>query len=104
MITSEGSAFRAIYHSYIPHPQLVRGVLTSSAVRVHLAKYSYKVVKTKLVTMGSRVDKGVELRKTMRRYKVIKELGDGTYGSVSLARSVDSGDLMAIKRYSRFHR
>lgn len=34
----------------------------------------------------------------MRRYKVIKELGDGTYGSVSLARCVDNGDLVAIKK------
>ena len=34
----------------------------------------------------------------MRRYKVIKELGDGTYGSVSLARAVDSGDLVAVKK------
>ena len=46
----------------------------------------------------------MELRITMRRYKVIKELGDGTYGSVSLARSVDSGDLVAIKRYIRIYR
>ena len=35
----------------------------------------------------------------MRRYKVIKELGDGTYGTVSLARAVESGDLVAVKRY-----
>ena len=34
----------------------------------------------------------------MRRYKVIKELGDGTYGSVSLARRFENGELVAIKR------
>jgi hypothetical protein len=34
----------------------------------------------------------------MRRYKVIKELGDGTYGAVSLARRLENGELVAIKR------
>jgi len=34
----------------------------------------------------------------MRRYKEIKELGDGTYGSVSLARAIDNGELVAIKK------
>ena len=34
----------------------------------------------------------------MRRYRAIKELGDGTYGSVSLARKVDNGTLVAIKK------
>ena len=38
----------------------------------------------------------------MRRYKVIKELGDGTYGSVSLARNLDKGDLVAIKKYVQY--
>ncbi|CAI8048221.1 Serine/threonine-protein kinase MAK [Geodia barretti] len=37
----------------------------------------------------------------MRRYKVIKELGDGTYGSVSLARRFENGELVAIKRMKR---
>ena len=34
----------------------------------------------------------------MRRYNMIKELGDGTYGSVSLARAVENGELVAIKK------
>ena len=34
----------------------------------------------------------------MRRYKVIRELGDGTYGSVSLARTVENGEMVAIKK------
>lgn len=34
----------------------------------------------------------------MQRYKVIKQLGDGTYGSVSLAKTTDTGELVAIKK------
>jgi len=34
----------------------------------------------------------------MQRYKIIKELGDGTYGTVSLAKTVDKGELVAIKK------
>jgi serine/threonine protein kinase len=37
----------------------------------------------------------------MRRYKVIKELGDGTYGAVSLARRLENGELVAIKRMKK---
>ncbi|XP_043920046.1 serine/threonine-protein kinase ICK [Protopterus annectens] len=37
----------------------------------------------------------------MNRYNVIKQLGDGTYGSVHLGRSLDSGELVAIKRMKR---
>ena len=93
-----GSVYGGIYHAHISHPQLVRGVL--SAVRTHVVECSYEVVNPQagaLLWIPSGA-KGVELRTTMRRYKTIKELGDGTYGSVSLARSLDSGDLVAIKR------
>jgi serine/threonine protein kinase len=34
----------------------------------------------------------------MQRYSVIKQLGDGTYGSVSLAKTIDTGDLVAVKK------
>ena len=34
----------------------------------------------------------------MNRYKLIKELGDGTYGSVCLAKDLDKGNLVAIKQ------
>ncbi|XP_053315619.1 serine/threonine-protein kinase ICK [Spea bombifrons] len=37
----------------------------------------------------------------MNRYTTIKQLGDGTYGSVLLGRSVESGELVAIKRMKR---
>lgn len=34
----------------------------------------------------------------MNRYKIIKQLGDGTYGSVSLAKDTEKGELVAIKQ------
>ncbi|ETE61135.1 Serine/threonine-protein kinase ICK, partial [Ophiophagus hannah] len=37
----------------------------------------------------------------MNRYTTIKQLGDGTYGSVLLGRSIESGELIAIKRMKR---
>ncbi|XP_048193396.1 serine/threonine-protein kinase ICK [Perognathus longimembris pacificus] len=37
----------------------------------------------------------------MNRYTVLKQLGDGTYGSVLLGRSVESGELIAIKKMKR---
>ncbi|XP_042527849.1 serine/threonine-protein kinase ICK [Dipodomys spectabilis] len=37
----------------------------------------------------------------MNRYTVIKQLGDGTYGSVLLGKSVESGELIAIKKMKR---
>ncbi|KAM8952546.1 serine/threonine-protein kinase ICK isoform 3-T3 [Pelodytes ibericus] len=37
----------------------------------------------------------------MNRYTTIKQLGDGTYGSVILGRSVESGELVAIKKMKR---
>ncbi|XP_042301395.1 serine/threonine-protein kinase ICK isoform X2 [Sceloporus undulatus] len=37
----------------------------------------------------------------MNRYTTIKQLGDGTYGSVLLGRSNESGELIAIKRMKR---
>lgn len=35
----------------------------------------------------------------MNRYTVMKQLGDGTYGSVLMGKSNESGELVAIKRY-----
>lgn len=37
----------------------------------------------------------------MNRYTTIKQLGDGTYGSVLLARSTESGELVAVKKMKR---
>ena len=34
----------------------------------------------------------------MNRYNITKQLGDGTYGSVLLATSVETGEKMAIKK------
>ncbi|XP_069366689.1 serine/threonine-protein kinase MAK-like isoform X2 [Paralichthys olivaceus] len=38
---------------------------------------------------------------TMNRYTTLKQLGDGTYGTVLLGKSNDSGELVAIKRMKR---
>ncbi|XP_028414888.1 serine/threonine-protein kinase MAK-like [Dendronephthya gigantea] len=37
----------------------------------------------------------------MKRYQTIKNLGDGTYGSVTLARNCETGENVAIKRMKR---
>ena len=37
----------------------------------------------------------------MNRYKVIKALGDGTYGTVSKAVNRASGEIVAIKRMKK---
>ncbi|XP_073947500.1 serine/threonine-protein kinase ICK-like [Choristoneura fumiferana] len=37
----------------------------------------------------------------MNRYVVLQQLGDGTYGSVALARRRDTGEHVAIKRMKR---
>ncbi|CAL8299850.1 unnamed protein product [Merluccius merluccius] len=37
----------------------------------------------------------------MNRYTTIRQLGDGTYGSVILGRSLESGELVAIKKMKR---
>ncbi|XP_077572378.1 serine/threonine-protein kinase MAK-like isoform X1 [Stigmatopora nigra] len=37
----------------------------------------------------------------MNRYTMLKQLGDGTYGSVLLGKSNDTGELVAIKRMKR---
>lgn len=34
----------------------------------------------------------------MNRYKMLHQLGDGTYGSVLLAQRIDTGEKVAIKR------
>lgn len=41
------------------------------------------------------------LRIGMNRYTTMKQLGDGTYGSVLMGRCVDSGELVAIKKMKR---
>lgn len=35
----------------------------------------------------------------MDRYQFIKQLGDGTYGSVILANVIETGEKVAIKKY-----
>ncbi|NXS98544.1 ICK kinase, partial [Jacana jacana] len=37
----------------------------------------------------------------MNKYTTIRQLGDGTYGSVLLGRSIESGELIAIKKMKR---
>ncbi|CAL8321130.1 unnamed protein product [Boreogadus saida] len=37
----------------------------------------------------------------MNRYTTLRKLGDGTYGSVLMGRSIESGELVAIKRMKR---
>eukprot|EP00118_Oscarella_pearsei_P015934 m.148135 g.148135 ORF g.148135 m.148135 type:complete len:531 (+) comp38490_c1_seq16:3913-5505(+) len=37
----------------------------------------------------------------MNKYKTLKKLGDGTYGDVHLARNVESGESVAIKRMKK---
>ncbi|CAB1451571.1 unnamed protein product [Pleuronectes platessa] len=37
----------------------------------------------------------------MNRYTTLRQLGDGTYGSVLMGRSNESGELVAIKRMKR---
>ncbi|XP_033960115.1 serine/threonine-protein kinase MAK-like isoform X2 [Pseudochaenichthys georgianus] len=38
---------------------------------------------------------------TMNRYTTLRQLGDGTYGSVLLGKSNDTGEMVAIKRMKR---
>ncbi|KAH0509789.1 Serine/threonine-protein kinase MAK [Microtus ochrogaster] len=37
----------------------------------------------------------------MNRYTTMRQLGDGTYGSVLMGKSNESGELVAIKRMKR---
>ena len=34
----------------------------------------------------------------MKRYQTLRELGDGTYGSVCLARNRETGETVAVKK------
>ena len=40
-----------------------------------------------------------EWKTVMNRYQFIKQLGDGTYGSVMLATTVETGEKVAIKKW-----
>lgn len=40
----------------------------------------------------------------MNRYKIIKALGDGTYGSVTRAQNKSTGDVVAIKKFKQKYR
>lgn len=37
----------------------------------------------------------------MNRYQIAKQLGDGTYGSVLLATTVETGEKVAIKKLAK---
>ena len=34
----------------------------------------------------------------MEKYKILKRLGDGTFGSVSQAKNIHTGEVVAIKK------
>ena len=36
----------------------------------------------------------------MQRYKLMRVLGDGTFGVVTLAKAQDTGEMVAIKKYA----
>lgn len=40
----------------------------------------------------------------MNRYKILKALGDGTYGSVTRAQNKSTGDIVAIKKFKQKYR
>jgi len=42
---------------------------------------------------------GAAIQTLADRYRMTKKVGDGTFGEVSLAIKMDTGDVVAIKRY-----
>ena len=40
------------------------------------------------------------MREKMNRYRVVGKIGDGAYGSVVLAVKLDTGEKVAIKKYT----
>ena len=37
----------------------------------------------------------------MEKYKILKKLGDGTFGSVSQAKNIKNGEIVAIKKLKK---
>ncbi|XP_041847568.1 serine/threonine-protein kinase MAK-like [Melanotaenia boesemani] len=50
---------------------------------------------------GSGLKERQDFAWTMNRYTMLKQLGDGTYGSVLLGKSNETGELVAIKRMKK---
>ena len=44
---------------------------------------------------------GLFVRKGMNRYVMLSQLGDGTYGSVLMAKRADTGEKIAVKRMKK---
>ena len=37
----------------------------------------------------------------MNRYQLVKQLGDGSYGSVALMRNTETGEMLAVKKMKK---
>lgn len=64
---------------------------------------SLKLIRTDMIRWSERRDVRLSVlflwvRVKMNRYTTHKQLGDGTYGSVLMGKSNESGELVAIKR------